>query len=121
MMAVHEVEENIVVGQKRRELSGEEIRKFMNLAGEAGKGFCRNCGYCLPCPEGIPIPDVFRYENYYRLYGLKEWAQSQYGSLGVKAPACSDCRQCLDKCPYGVSIPENLRKAHEILKDAKMR
>ena len=115
MMARKELEENLVVGRKPRLLSAEEIRRFMEIAGEAGKGFCRNCGYCLPCPEGIPIPDVFRYENYYRLYGLKEWARSQYGSLGVKAPACSDCRQCLDKCPYGVSIPTNLRNAHKIL------
>jgi predicted aldo/keto reductase-like oxidoreductase len=121
MMAVNELEENIVVGRKPRELSAEEIRRFMEIAGEAGKGFCRNCGYCLPCPEGILIPDVFRYENYYRHYGLKEWAQSQYGSLRVKAPACSDCQQCLGKCPYGVSIPSNLKSAHEILKESRIR
>ena len=121
MMAVNELEENIIVGRKLRELSAEEIRKFMEIAGEAGKGFCRNCGYCLPCPEEIPIPDVFRYENYYRHYGLKDWAQSQYGSLRVNAQACSDCQQCLGKCPYGVSIPSNLRSAHKILKDAKIR
>ncbi|MDO8956243.1 MAG: aldo/keto reductase, partial [Deltaproteobacteria bacterium] len=121
MMALDELEENIVVGRKPRELSAEEIRKFMEKAGEAGKGFCRNCGYCLPCPEGIPIPDVFRHENYYRYYGLKDWARSQYGSLSVNAQACSDCQQCLDKCPYGVSIPSNLKSAHKILKGAKIR
>ncbi len=115
MMARKELEENAAVGKNPRPLSAEEIRRFMEIAGETGRGFCRNCGYCLPCPEGIPIPDVFRFENYYRLYGLKEWARSQYGSLGVKAPACSGCRQCLDRCPYGVSIPENLRNAHKIL------
>jgi len=101
MMALDELEENIVVGRKPRELSAEEIRKFMEKAGEAGKGFCRNCGYCLPCPEGIPIPDVFRYENYSRYYGLKDWARSQYGSLSVNAQACSDCQQCLDNALMG--------------------
>jgi len=120
MMTLDELEENIVVGRKLRELSTEEIRKFMENAGEAGKGFCRNCGYCLPCPEGIPIPDVFRYENYYRYYGLKDWARSQYGSLSVNAQACSDCQQCLDRCPYGVSIPSNLKSAHKILRGAKI-
>jgi predicted aldo/keto reductase-like oxidoreductase len=116
MMALDELEENITVGKKPRKLSAGEIKRFMEIAGETGKGFCRNCGYCLPCPEGILIPDVFRYENYYRCYGLKDWAQSQYGSLPANAQACSDCQQCLDKCPYGVSIPSNLKIAHEILK-----
>ncbi len=115
MMAGKELEENVAVGRKPRLLSAEEIRRFMEIAGEAGRGFCRHCGYCLPCPEGILIPDVFRFENYYRLYGLKEWARTQYESLQVKVPACTDCRQCLDKCPYGVSIPENLKNAHKIL------
>lgn len=115
MMALNELEENLKVGERPRELSTAEIKKFMEKAGEAGKGFCRNCGYCLPCPEGISIPDVFRYENYYRYYGLKDWAQSQYGSLPVNAKACSDCQQCLDKCPYEVLIPSNLKNAHKIL------
>jgi predicted aldo/keto reductase-like oxidoreductase len=87
----------------------------MAIAGEAGKGFCRNCGYCLPCPEGIPIPDVFRFESYHRHYGLEGWAKEQYRLLSHNAQACSDCQTCLDRCPYGVSIPSNLKKAHNLL------
>jgi len=117
MMALEELEENIKVGKKPRELSLEEIKKFMAKAGEAGKGFCRNCGYCLPCPEGIPIPDVFRFESYYLQYGLGDWAKTQYASLLTKAEACSDCQQCLERCPYSVPVPSGLRKAHRILVD----
>jgi len=87
----------------------------MAIAAEAGKGFCRNCGYCLPCPEGIPIPDVFRYENYYRQYGLKDWAREQYRVLAFNAQDCSDCQTCIEKCPYGVPIPSGLKKAHHLL------
>jgi predicted aldo/keto reductase-like oxidoreductase len=115
MMAMDELEENLRVGKIPRELSPEEIKEFMAMAAEAGKGFCRNCGYCLPCPEGILIPDVFRYENYYRQYGLKDWAREQYRVLNPGAQACSDCRTCLDRCPYGVSIPSGLKKAHSLL------
>jgi hypothetical protein len=117
MMALDELEENVKVGQNPRELSIEEIKIFMAIAGEAGKGFCRNCGYCLPCPEGVPIPDVFRFESYYRYYGLEAWARSQYSALSPNALACSECDQCLDKCPYGVSIPSGLKNAHRILKE----
>lgn len=115
MMALEELEENVSVGKVPRKLSAEEIRKFMERAGDAGKGFCRNCGYCLPCPEGVPIPDVFRYESYYFHYGLEAWARAQYGALPTNAGACSECQQCLDRCPYGVPIPSGLRNAHKIL------
>jgi predicted aldo/keto reductase-like oxidoreductase len=116
MMALNELEENLRVGKSPRKLSSEEIKEFMAMAAEAGKGFCRNCGYCLPCPEGIPIPDVFRFESYHRNYGLKEWAKEQYRVLTPNAHACSDCQACVEKCPYGVLIPSGLKKAHNLLK-----
>ena len=115
MMRLNELNENLQVGNHPREMTSEEIRALMEFVGEAGKGFCRNCGYCLPCPEGIPIPDVFRFESYYDRYDLKEWARKQYRSLVVNASACSGCEQCLELCPYGVLIPEKLRAAHQTL------
>ena len=120
MMALDELEENVRVGKLLRELSTEEIRRFMEKAGDTGKGFCRNCGYCLPCPEGVPIHDIFRYESYYLRYGLEGWAKAQYAALSTNAQACSECQQCLDHCPYGVSIPSGLKNAHKILKGAKV-
>ena len=115
MMKPYELNENLQVGRQPRKLTIEEIKALMECVGEAGKGFCRNCGYCLPCPEGIPIPDIFRFESYYDRYNLREWAREQYRSLVVKADACSGCEQCLDLCPYGVSIPKRLESAHGIL------
>jgi predicted aldo/keto reductase-like oxidoreductase len=116
MMELRELDENLEVGREPRELTAEEIGELMEIVGEAGKGFCRHCGYCLPCPEGIPIPDVFRFESYYSRYGLEDWAREQYWSLAVKADVCTGCEQCLELCPYEVSIPERLRLAHQILK-----
>ena len=115
MMKLHELKENLQVGRQPRRLTVEEIKALMEYVGEAGKGFCRNCGYCLPCSEGIPIPDIFRFESYYDQYSLKEWAREQYQSLVVKADACSGCEQCLELCPYGVAIPERLKNAHQTL------
>ena len=115
MMKLQELNENLQVGRKPRRLKVEEIKALMDHVGEAGKGFCRNCGYCLPCSEGISIPDIFRFESYYDQYRLKEWAREQYQSLVVKADACSGCEQCLELCPYGVAIPERLKNAHQTL------
>jgi len=115
MMKPFELNENLQVGRQPRELTIEEIKALMESVGEAGKGFCRDCGYCLPCPEGIPIPDILRFESYYDRYNLRDWAREQYRSLTVKADACSGCEQCLDLCPYGVLIPERLKIAHGTL------
>jgi predicted aldo/keto reductase-like oxidoreductase len=65
MMRMQELKENLHVAREPRKIKKEEIKELMECVGEAGKGFCRNCGYCLPCPEGIPIPDIFRFEGYY--------------------------------------------------------
>jgi predicted aldo/keto reductase-like oxidoreductase len=115
MMELYELEENLQVGRDLRELSKEELKELMGHVGRAGKGFCRNCGYCLPCSEGIPIPDVFRFESYHERYGLKDWAKEQYRSLVVNAAACSGCEQCMERCPYEVAIPERLKGIHKTL------
>jgi predicted aldo/keto reductase-like oxidoreductase len=115
MMKPYELNENLHVGKHHRELKVAEIKALMECVGEAGKGFCRNCGYCLPCPEEIPIPDIFRFESYYDRYDLKAWATEQYGSLAVRADSCSGCEQCLELCPYTVPIPEKLKTAHRTL------
>lgn len=117
MISLHELQENWRVGQEPRDLSIEELKKFMEISAAAGKGFCRNCGYCLPCPERIPIPDIFRFENYYLNYGLKEWAKVQYKSLPINFQACTNCQFCLERCPFGISIPLKLKLAHQILND----
>jgi len=115
MMRMEELKENLHVAREPRKIKREEIKELMECVGEAGKGFCRNCGYCLPCPEGISIPDIFRFEGYYDRYDLKAWAREQYQSLVVNANACSGCEQCLELCPYGVAIPEKLKYAHRTL------
>jgi predicted aldo/keto reductase-like oxidoreductase len=115
MMELYELHENLEVGRHPRELDLEEIKILMKCVGDAGKGFCRNCGYCLPCPEEIPIPDIFRFESYYERYGLKQWAIEQYRAVEINADACSGCEECIALCPYGVPIPERLKLAHQIL------
>jgi len=118
MTNLKELEENIRVGESLRDLTSEEISVFMDWVGETGKGFCRNCGYCLPCPEKIPIPDIFRIESYYERYGMKQWALEQYRLLPVKAGACSFCEQCLTRCPYGVPIPQHLSRAQKVFEQS---
>ena len=115
MTKVSEVEQNLKVVQEFRKLSISEIRDLVEKVGNVGKDFCCNCGYCLPCPQEINIPDVFRFEGYYTRYGMQEWAKEQYAALDVKAEECAECEECMEKCPYGLEIPRLLKKAVEVL------
>jgi predicted aldo/keto reductase-like oxidoreductase len=47
---------------------------------------------------------------------LDGWAKAQYATLSKNAQACSECQQCLDRCPYAVAIPAGLKNAHKVLK-----
>jgi predicted aldo/keto reductase-like oxidoreductase len=81
---------------------------------------CTGCAYCMPCPAGVVIPDIFKVYNDIPMYGELKWAQNMYNLVateaGRDASKCLECGKCLPKCPQGISIIEKLKEAHEILK-----
>lgn len=115
MTNLRELEENIAAGEIAEQMSADEKAQLAAAAGALGKEFCRNCGYCMPCPEGINIPVIFRHEGYFSRYGLKEWASNRYRMVEVKAESCVECGTCEEKCPYNLPIIEKLREAHATL------
>jgi predicted aldo/keto reductase-like oxidoreductase len=126
MRAVHEVRENCAVGERLVRLSEAEQRElFERLASLSGKfrydQFCLGCGYCLPCPNDVPIPEVFRALTMYRAYPehLRHLGTDLYASLEVTPEACTECRECVEKCPGGLDVPERLREATAELEAAK--
>jgi len=81
---------------------------------------CSKCGYCLPCPEGVAIPENFQLYNNARMLGGN--AQSLNHNLYVQKPDemraenCVGCRECEEKCPQSIKISEWMPKIHEALK-----
>jgi len=120
MTNMREVEGNASVGDMPR-MSQDEAAELLKSIGKLGKEYrygqvCLRCGYCQPCPEGIVIPTVFRALDMYRSYpeSLKHLGVELYASLEVKADACEECEQCMEKCPAGLNIPEMLKEVVEI-------
>jgi len=118
MRAVREVRENCTVGERFEPLTeAEERALFERVAPLAGRfrydQFCLRCGYCQPCPNDVPIPEIFRALMMVRSYpaNLRHLGTELYASLPVTPEACTECRECVEKCPAGLDIPARLREA----------
>ena len=84
-----------VIENDRKELSGE---------------FCRGCGYCLPCPKGIQINQCARMVQLIRRSPSETQLSEEGQAMMARIKDCVRCGQCMKKCPYGLPIPDLLRK-----------
>lgn len=94
---------------------------------------CTACQYCMPCPHGVNIPGNFAIYNsasdelrlpnpdgphdkdYKR--NAKEFLAHYNENLaeGARADACTNCRECLAKCPQHIDIPGNLHRMLDLV------
>jgi predicted aldo/keto reductase-like oxidoreductase len=80
---------------------------------------CTACEYCLPCPRGVNIPQVFSKYNDGIMFGTFEPARRSYlfqTRSKEDASLCVACRTCEEKCPQHIAIAKELKTAHEKLK-----
>ncbi|MGL4593671.1 MAG: aldo/keto reductase [Thermoguttaceae bacterium] len=83
---------------------------------------CTKCSYCMPCPSGVNIPRVF--EMYNGNNALDDLSNNTdvfkvlYSMLSSeeKASNCTQCGECLEKCPQKLPIPDLMTKIPEVLK-----
>ncbi len=78
---------------------------------------CTACGYCMPCPNGVDIPGVFRIYNDAVMYVNMQTGRFRYQTVGVfpeenRADKCIECGQCMEACPQSIEIIDWLKKAH---------
>ena len=100
-----------------------EIKTRMDEAGRSVSGSCTYCSDCLPCPEDINIPEILRFRNLLEGYDMKDYGTYRYNMLGGKghwfpgrfASACTECGDCLPKCPEKLDIPALLMQTHDQL------
>ena len=98
---------------KQRLAIEQELKKLS----KESLGFCTDCKYCLPCPEGIRIPDMMQIIYLERMLKAPERAKEVLGwHLGKDNPErsahpsqCTQCGKCLEKCTQKLNIPEELR------------
>jgi predicted aldo/keto reductase-like oxidoreductase len=126
MNSVAMVEENVATASREEPLSEEERGRVLEALAEnrrLAELYCTGCGYCMPCPNGVNIPENFRLMNLHRVYGLTQVARQRYARFGPKDPnnlnagACVECGTCEPKCPQKIPIIEQLKETHRELGD----
>ena len=94
-----------------------------------GSDRCRQCYQCLPCPEAINIPEVLRLRNLAIAYNMTEFGQYRYQMFenaghwfpGKKGNRCTECGDCLPRCPEQLEIPKLLKDSHQRLNGSPRR
>jgi predicted aldo/keto reductase-like oxidoreductase len=91
----------------------EAERDFSRLLTQFGRyqeGECVYCNHCLPCPAIIDIGQVLRMVDLAQ-WGITRDLQRAYDRLPVPASACTACEVCEKRCPFGVQVVVNMRRA----------
>ncbi len=100
-------------------LTREEIllvEKVRDKYRELTKVPCTSCGYCMPCPVGVNIPQCFEKYNDKYMFGTMN-ARLMYeihlgGLIGdevSRASLCIECGKCESHCPQHIEIRKELK------------
>lgn len=83
-----------IMEKDRRDLSGN---------------FCRGCGYCQPCPVGIPIEFATRITYMFARAPFPNLLTEEFKEKMERIENCTHCNHCKNHCPYGLDTPSILR------------
>ncbi len=131
MSTMEQVEENIKLFSQKDMVPGcmgeKELVLFQNLATQ-WKDMkligCTGCQYCMPCPNGVNIPECFNAYNYANsaMGDAHDVSRRKYKELSTNkndASNCIECGACESVCPQNIPIIETLKALHEeLIKDS---
>lgn len=106
---MEKVRENWKVYAEGRSLDEADQDRIQQVRQQFDRQFCRRCDYCQPCSQGINIQLMLGIKSVIRRFGNPDeiaWVKG----LAEKARDCTECGDCLPRCPYQLPIPELIKK-----------
>jgi len=119
MNTIEMVEQNVQIASSNLTLYKEDWDKINAMIKETQKLselYCTGCNYCMPCPKGINIPNIFSLMNQHKVFGLTEIAKKRFAKIidpeskEVSPAECSECGACEKKCPQKLPIRVKLKE-----------
>mgnify|MGYP003984285183 CR=1 FL=1 len=100
-----------------------KVKKEMDAPLVNISNLCTLCDQCLPCPENINIPEVLRFRNLVEGYNMNDYGSFRYNMLegqghwfpGKFSFNCTECGDCIPRCPESLDIPKLLMETHKTL------
>ena len=139
MTYMEHLKDNLCTYSPLKPLTKEEEAFLMEIANDIynlNTIPCNECNYCMPCPYGIDIPAVLSHYN----RCIKEGNMPNKGSqdpdyrrarhaflIGYdrsvprlrQASHCIGCGQCVEHCPQGIKIPEEMHRIDKFVEELK--
>ncbi|MBO6048002.1 MAG: 4Fe-4S dicluster domain-containing protein, partial [Erysipelotrichaceae bacterium] len=99
----------------------ETIQQIKEAILENEKVGCTGCRYCMPCPQGVDIPGIFRCYNTMYTESKREGRFQFAQTVGLTekpafASQCVECGLCEKHCPQMINIREKLKEADKALR-----
>lgn len=121
MNTMEQLQENLTTAEEGlpHSLTSEEM-KIMEDVKQVYHGKisveCTSCGYCMPCPSGINIPQCFSHLNQAEMLEDYSEVKTQYYFMlkdVERAGNCLECGLCEELCSQHIPIREELRKVEK--------
>jgi hypothetical protein len=127
MSNMEQVEDNLRFADSSsvNTLTDEELQVIDRVRKEYEKKVaiaCTQCGYCMPCPNSLDIPQNMQLYNQGLMYNELVFPRFVYfGRMAEdeRAGACTGCKECEEKCPQGLPISEWMPRIHAVLGEGK--
>ena len=138
MTYMEHLQDNIRTYSPLKELTPAEWN-FLQEVAELMSRFpfirCTHCDYCMPCPYGIDIPEIFQHynkclnEGHINVNkGTEEYRKARRAYLVSydraipklrQADRCISCAKCRPKCPQDINIPAELSRVWRYVEDLR--
>jgi uncharacterized protein len=107
--AVEQVDQITALYDTENKVLPEDLDAMERYRTELGQQFCRRCEYCQPCEQGVMITPAMGYPIVARRMSAAKAAGFMANAM-ESVRNCTECGECMGRCPYGLPIPEMLKK-----------
>ena len=102
--------ENWKIFTEGHSLTEKDKEQMEAVKREFNRQFCRRCDYCQPCSEKINIQFALGLKTIVKRFGPQAAELAWMKDLIEKARNCSECGDCLPRCPYELPIPDMIKE-----------